>query len=109
MQVKIEPIKIEGIKYISVKEMAIITNKSDQTIYTLISKGNSVRKMNHIKIGTKVLIPYTEVIEFPFTWAGRYTSDSNNIYHYTYDGEIVEETFNEKDQRLGLTREHNQF
>ena len=88
MQVTISPITISGVKYISVREMAILTNKSDQTIYNLISKGNTIRKMKSTKVGATVMIPYIEVIEFPFTNVGKNAKD--NIYHYNYNGQIVE-------------------
>ena len=91
MEVKIKPVKINGVDYITVREMSTIVNKSDQTIYNLITHGNSIRTMKCLKLGQSVLIPYTEVVEFPFTWPGNNASD--NVYHYTYDGKII----NEKD------------
>ncbi|MEJ2248069.1 MAG: hypothetical protein P8Y70_00230 [Candidatus Lokiarchaeota archaeon] len=86
--IEIKPIELNGILYISVKDMATITNRTDQTIYSLINNGNCIRKMKSRKIGSQVFIPYTEVVEFPFTSAGRNASD--NVYHYTYEGEIIE-------------------
>ena len=88
MQIDIKKIPINDIDYITVNNMARITNKSDQTIYTLVHKGNSIRKMKSIKISEKVLIPYTEVVDFPFTVAGKNARE--NIYHYNYEGKIIE-------------------
>jgi len=87
MQITINIIPINGIDYITVKDMARITNRSNQTVYNLINKGNVIRKMKNIKISEKTLIPYSEVFEFPFTYAGVNAKD--NIYHYNSDGIIV--------------------
>jgi len=87
MEVEIKKILINGDEYITVKNMSRIVNKSDQTIYHLINKGNVIRKMKCIKIEEKVLIPYSEVVEFPFTYAGHNAKE--NTYHFNYEGKVV--------------------
>lgn len=85
--VLIEPIKIGKKYYLTVMQMAALTNKSDQTIYNLVLQGNAVRKMKSIKVAGRTLIPYSELTEFPFTFAGR--DAANNIYHYDENGNMV--------------------
>ena len=84
---KIEPIIIGKEQYFTVSQMAALTNKSDQTIYNLILQGNSVRKMKSFKIAGRTLVPCSELIEFPFTFAGPNAKD--NVYHYNEKGETV--------------------
>ena len=91
MKTDTEPILINGSQYITVQEFAAIVNRSDQTVYNLIKKGNSIRKLKCINIAGKHLILYKEVVDFPFTWSGKCAKD--NIYHYTYDGRIAEQTY----------------
>jgi len=73
----------------TVNQMASITNKSAQTIYSLIRKGNSVRKMESRKIADRLLIPLSELTEFPFTGCG--TASATHVYHYNNEGRIVED------------------
>lgn len=87
MNIKIEPIVIGEEKYFTVKQMATMTNKSDQMIYTLIKTGNAVRKMKFRKIADRVLIPCSELLDFPFTYAG--FNAKENIYHYNKEGKII--------------------
>ncbi|KKN59483.1 hypothetical protein LCGC14_0541950 [marine sediment metagenome] len=87
ISVKIKPLDIGGKKYFTVNQMSALTNKSSQTIYSLINLGNAVRKMQSIKIADRVLIPIEELIEFPFTYAGAHPQD--NIYHYDENGKII--------------------
>ncbi len=88
LKIKIKLTHINGVDFISIKQMSRILNKSDQTIYNLIRKGNAVRKMKHIKIGGSIFIPYIEIEEFPFTYSGKNVPCS--VYHYNYDGTIKE-------------------
>lgn len=87
MMIKIEPIELHGSFY-TVKQFATMTNRSPQTIYNLLKKGNSIRAMKHTKIENFVLIPRSELTEFPFTNTGRNARFS--IYHYAEDGTIAE-------------------
>lgn len=89
VNITISPINIGSIKYYTVGQMGALTNRSEQTIYSLIKTGNSIRRMKSIKIGRTVLIPIEEYIEFPFTYAG--TSANGLHYHYKLDGSIIEE------------------
>jgi len=84
---RIEPIRIGKLDYLTVSQMAALTNKSDQTIYNLILQGNAVRKMKAIKIAGRTLIPYAELQNFPFTFAGPNAKD--NVYHYNEKGEVL--------------------
>ena len=88
ISVQIKPIDIGGKKYFTVNQMGALTNKSNQTIYTLVNKGNAIRKMKSIRIADRVLIPINELTEFPFTWAGSHPKD--NIYHYNENGIIID-------------------
>lgn len=79
-------IKINNMDYYSVKDFADLTNKSEQTIRRYIIKGNKMRILNSIKINTSILIPISELTEYPFTICGR----SREIYHYDNSGKIIE-------------------
>jgi len=93
ISVKIRPLEIGGKNYFTVNQMGALTNKSNQTIYTLINSGNAIRKMKSIKIADRVLIPIEELVEFPFTYAGARPKD--NVYHYNENGIIIDEDNNE--------------
>ena len=87
MVISIEPIIVGDKKYFSIQQMASITNKSEQTIYGLINRGNAMRKMKHIKILDRTLIPCLELTEFPFTYAG--SNPKENTYHYNKEGKVI--------------------
>jgi hypothetical protein len=86
MNIQIKPARVDGEEFLTVSQMAVITNRSAQTIYTLVKKGNVIRKMKSKKIIDRVLIPITEVEEFPFTNTGRNCQDEP--YYYTKKGVI---------------------
>lgn len=88
MNVNINPIMVGEVEYFTIGQMASMTNKSEQTIYGLIKKGNSIRKMRSIRITNRVLIPIAELMEFPFTYAG--PNAKENIYHYNLAGKVIE-------------------
>jgi len=87
MLISVEPIVVGGKNYYSIQQMASITNKSDQTIYGLISRGNAIRKMKHIRIVDRILIPCVELLQFPFTYAG--SNPKENTYHYDKEGKVI--------------------
>ncbi len=89
ISVQIKPLNIGGKEYFTVNQMGALTNKSNQTIYTLLNGGNAIRRMKSIKIVDRVFIPVEELVEFPFTYAGAHPK--NNIYHYDKNGIIIEE------------------
>jgi len=88
MEITIDPIRIGDKQYYTVGQMAAITNRSEQTIYSLIKNGNAVRQMKSRKIARAVLIPIEELTDFPFTYAG--SNAAENIYHYDKEGIIKE-------------------
>lgn len=53
-------------KYLSVQEFAGEVQRFPNQIYNLITKGNSIRKLEALKIKDKWMIPESEVHEFPF-------------------------------------------
>jgi len=69
--------------------MAAIINRSTQTVYALVSKGNIIRKMKSIKIADRVLIPVSELTQFPFTSCGM--NNKETVYYYNSEGRIIEE------------------
>ncbi len=86
MTIDIQPVILNG-EFYTVKQFATITNRSPQTIYALVSKGNSIRKLTHIKLENFVLIPKQELVDFPFTNTGRNAKAS--IYHYDEEGNVT--------------------
>ena len=83
-RINIHPIKIGDDQFYTVQQFCSIVNKSNQYIYNLINKGNSIRKLKHIKLAQRVLIYASELIEFPFTCVGPGAKD--RVYHYSEDG-----------------------
>tara|TARA_R100001530_G_scaffold47110_2_gene35397 strand:+ start:489 stop:761 length:273 start_codon:yes stop_codon:yes gene_type:complete len=87
MEYKIKPININGAKFWTVNQFAFLTNRSDQSVYSLISKGNTIRKLKSFKFANRVLIPYKELTDFPFTPIG--AGAKEKPYHYNEQGETV--------------------
>ncbi len=85
----INPETIDGVDYYTVAQLSIITNKTTQAIYKLIHYGNSIRHMRRITMFGRMLIPATELTDFPFTGMGR--NAHLTIYHYNKEGEQIEE------------------
>jgi hypothetical protein len=83
---KIEPTFVGDKAYYTVTQMALLTNRTEQTIYALVQRGNSIRKMECIKIAGRTLIPVTELTAFPFTFSG--PNAKNNVYHYDAKGNM---------------------
>ena len=79
---------INGDRYFTVKNFAIATNRSEQSVRFLMSYGNRIRKLKTEYIMDKPLIPYAELTEFPFTLPGR---NSEEVYHYDASGGIATE------------------
>jgi hypothetical protein len=75
---------INGIQYFSVKNFALATGKSEQSIRFLITNGNRLRSLKADRIADKPMIPYSELLEFPFTLAGR---NSEEVYYYDENGQ----------------------
>ena len=86
--VTIQAINFGNKKYLTVNQMAAVTNKSTQTIYSLIKKGNVIRKMKHIKVVDRLLIPFSGLTEYPFTSCGPKSKET--IYHYDETGRVIE-------------------
>lgn len=60
----------DGVDYCSVKFFASKANKTTQTIYNLISKGNAIRRLKVKYVDGKPLIPVSELEDFLFTCTG---------------------------------------
>lgn len=78
--------ELNGERYFNVKGFAVATKRSEQSVRFLMSYGNRIRKLKVVYIMGKPLIPYSELTEFPFTMPGR---NSDEVYHYNEDGQIV--------------------
>lgn len=66
-----EAIKINGKEYWSVKQFAELSQRTEYTIRMMISKGNSIRKLQSINITGRRYVPVDELFEFPFIANGR--------------------------------------
>jgi len=86
-------IEINGNAYFTIKDFAIVTKRSQQSVRFLISKGNRIRKLKVVHFADKPYVPYAEMLEFPFTTAGR---NSKQIYHYKENGSSQEEKSDER-------------
>lgn len=67
----VNKININDQLYYTVKDFAKLTNRTEQSVRLLISKGNRVRKLKVDYIAGKPLIPCEELTGFPFTTSGR--------------------------------------
>lgn len=90
MQLKIKPININGKAFWTVNQFAFLTNRSDQSVYALINKGNTIRRLQAIKVANRILIPAEELEEFPFTPIG--AGAKEKPYHYNEEGEMIHAT-----------------
>jgi ATP phosphoribosyltransferase regulatory subunit HisZ len=70
IKIDIKPITINEINYYTVKQFAVLTNHSEQSIRRLMTYGNKKRRLKFARIGDKPFIFATELQEFPFTLPG---------------------------------------
>ena len=66
--------------YIHISEFASLLHHSVQSIRYLCGPGGR-RQMKHIRDGSRILIPTSELLEYPFTNSGR---SGDQIFHYRY-------------------------
>lgn len=79
---------VNGEMYFTVKWFARVTMRSEQNVRYLMARGNRIRRLKVVRIFDKPMIPYSEMLEFPFTTPGR---GSKVIYHYDEDGRPIVE------------------
>lgn len=53
-------------EYVSVKEFARATERFPNQIYDLVNKGNSFGKLKTVQQDGQIMIPVSEIKEFPF-------------------------------------------
>ena len=80
-----KPTVLNGNDYFTVKQFALLTNRTHQSIRHLIRHGNSIRKLDAIKIGSSIFIPISELTNYPFKACGR----GNDVYHYDIEGQVL--------------------
>lgn len=80
--------KINGVDCYTIKQFAQLTNKTSATIYTLIKKGNKIRKLKSVRVDKyHVFVPISELTDFPFTCPG--PNRDNSEYHYDEEGRTL--------------------
>ena len=84
----IQPYRIDGSEYFSVKQFAVLTNRTYQSVMYLMKNGNRVRRLRVVRIADRPLIPAAELVEFPFTSPGGRVE----VYHYDKNGNAIYET-----------------
>jgi hypothetical protein len=80
---------INGELHFTVKNFALVVNKSEQTVRQYMSVGNRVRKLRINRVAGKPMIPFSELTDFPFTVSGRHSN--SEVYHFDEEGKIVEQ------------------
>lgn len=75
---------IDGLPCMGVDVFSQLIGIGVHSIYNLVSKGNTQRRLDHIKAGTALWIPAYEYFNFPFCKRGRY--GRNNTYFFALDG-----------------------
>ena len=66
-----ESVSIGDQEYWTVHQFADLTGKTTETIYSLIRRGNRVRKLKSLLFCSRRLIPVDELEQFPFVICGR--------------------------------------
>jgi hypothetical protein len=66
-----ESIEIQGQDCWTIQQFAKLTKRRASTIRGYIAVGNTIRKINTIRVGGKPFIPVREVFEYPFIVSGR--------------------------------------
>lgn len=79
-----KPIEINGAYYYTCEDFAKLIHKDLNTVFTLLTRGNTIRQLKSISIGGKPLIDATEYTKYPFTLRG--PNSRFRVYHYTKDG-----------------------
>lgn len=79
--------EISGKRYFTVKHFALVTMRSETNVRHLMRVGNRLRCLRVFRIAEKPMIPYEELMEFPFTLPGR----CERVYHYTEKGVPTQE------------------
>lgn len=87
MNIRIEPEVLNGKLYYTVRKFAQLTNKSEKAIYSLISKGNAIRKLKADMVLGHPMIPAEEFTAYVFTGPGRYPL--KDLYKYTKEGLVI--------------------
>jgi hypothetical protein len=78
-------------EYLHIEEFAELLEHTVPSIRYLIQHGNAIRKMEHIKEGSRFFIPVKELTSYPFVPGGR-TSGILEIYHYrNINGRYIKE------------------
>lgn len=78
-----------GERYFSVKHFAWATRRSEINVRHLIRDGNKFAKLKTVRIVGRIMIPYSELLKFPFTLSGR---NNTEVYHYDEAGKQVSRT-----------------
>lgn len=73
-------------RYVHISEFAQLIGRSVQAVRHLCLENGGLRRMKHIRDGSRILIEYSELTEYPFVSPGR--RGAMVIYHYqlTQDG-----------------------
>lgn len=77
---KITPVVIDGVNYYTVKDFAALRSRTTGTIYSLIKKGNTIRKLKARYVVGRPLIPESELTDFPWTPPGPNSEERSYYY-----------------------------
>lgn len=83
-----DTLQINGKSYYTVKQFADITNRTEQTIRKYITYGNKIRRLKALKVGHTLLVPTSELTDYPFTICG---NNNDSVYHFNELGKVVNE------------------
>lgn len=86
--IKVETIEIDNIEFLTVKSFCKLSNQTPQNLSRLCNKGNRYReKLKHIRIDTKILIPFQELFDYNFV------DRSGRCYGFNHQGEKIKKSF----------------
>ncbi len=81
------PTNIAKGNYYTLREFAVLTNRTEQSVRQLMMRGNRLRKLKYKHFFGKPFILAEELTEFPFTSSGY----NGEVFHYNTKGEAVYE------------------
>ena len=85
-----EPVVLNGQQYWTIKQFSRLTGRSAESVRTLITRGNRIRRLKSCYFEDRPYVVADELFNFPFTDKGRPSDLGFFIYKYKVeDGELV--------------------
>lgn len=96
----LRPINVDGKKYFSVGQFAMLTYRTHNAVTQLIFKGNRLRNLKREVILGRNAVPVEELEDFPFLPRGAQRLDYTSVLEKYGDGKKDYETISEYNERM---------